>query len=69
MSVPPVIEESWTFCGNALYTYSNDDGGRTEPVDMMSRNLESWRVDFGMIPPCSRVPMYFALVPKAETPS
>jgi len=69
MSVPPVMEESWTFCGNALYTYSNEEGGRTEPVDIMRRNLERGRLDLGMIPPCSRLPMYFALVPKAETPS
>ena len=69
MSVPPVMEESWTFCGNALYTYSNEEGGRTEPVDIISLNLERGRLDLGMIPPCSRVPMYFALVPKAETPS
>jgi hypothetical protein len=40
ISVPPVIEESWTLEGNALYTNSKEEGGRTDPVDMMRRNFE-----------------------------
>lgn len=45
MSVPPVIEESWTFEGKELYTYSNEEGGNTEPVDIISRSLERVRWD------------------------
>ena len=45
ISVPPVIEESWTVEGKELYTYSNEEGGKTEPVDMMSRNFERVRWD------------------------
>ena len=40
ISVPPVMDESWTLVGNALYTNSNEEGGNTEPVDMMRRNFK-----------------------------
>ena len=40
MSVPPVIDASCTRDGKELYTYSNEEGGRTEPVDMINLNLD-----------------------------